>query len=315
MRLALADLLCQSCGGYVHPFFDRCPGCAAPRPSRYAELLGGSDLGAATMAADPTVTQAAADSIRRASILLALRGVMSGGQSQPAPDTHESVDAAQMIDYVGGRMSYRTCGVLEDPATPIDAVIHAADGALVLNAARGGRTLASVPAPAILGAFTGTGKTRGAPPWDGTWIDGERMPTTPGAPRGDLLVIHVADRTASSFSIANPAGIFGARARIDHYEELARWIGLFAVAHAEARWQQIGVAAYAAELGLTPAAVLDVGRSRPDTTRRELAAAPSVPGTAPTAREALLQLEDLRAGGLVSEAEYDAKRREILQRI
>ncbi len=120
-------------------------------------------------------------------------------------------------------------------------------------------------------------------------------------PRGDLLVIHATDLGAASFSIANPSGFFAARARPDHYEELARWIGLFAIAHAEARWQEIGVAAYAAELGLTPAAVLDV-RSAGARTQPAGNSQPRRPYPEPrsTAREALLQLEELRAGGLVT---------------
>ena len=315
MRLALADLLCQSCGGYVHPFFDRCPACGAPRPSRYGELLDGSDLGAASMAADPALTKAATDSIRRATTLLALRGMGSRAGLGVDPEVEESVDAAQMIDFVGGRMTYRVFGLLDDPATPIGAGIHVAAGALVLNATHGGRTLASVPAPTILGAFAGSSKTRGTLPWDGTWMDGARMPTAPGVPPGDLLVIHAADRVACAFSIANPSGIFGTRARVDHYEELARWIGLLAITHSEARWQEIGVAPYAAELGLVPAARLDVASGRADATRREAATPPAVREAASTARQAMLELEELRAAGLITQPEYDMKRREILQRL
>jgi hypothetical protein len=315
MRLALADLLCQSCGGYVHPFFDRCPACGAPRPSHLEELLEGSDLGAAAMAADPAVTKAAADSIRRTTTLLALRGMGSRAGLQAEPDEDESVDAAQMIDFVGGKMTYRVFGVLEDPATPIGAGIHVAAGALVLNATHGGGTLASVAAATILGAFPGSSKTRGALPWDGTWIEGARIPTRPGVPRGDLLVIHATDRVAAAFSIANPSGIFGTRARVDHYEELARWIGLLAIVHAEARWQEIGVAPYAAELGLVSAVRLDVTSGRADATRREDGTPPAVREPASTARQAMLELEELRAAGLITQQEYDIKRREILQRL
>ncbi len=312
MPLALADLLCQSCDGYVHPFFDRCPGCGARRPSRYAEVLQGADLAAESMAGDPTVTAAATQSIRRITIMLALRRSVS---SQPVPELAKAVDAAQMIDYVGGGLSYRALGVLEDPATPIDARIRAASGALVLSATRGDRTLVSVPAATILGASPGSGKTRGAPPWDGTWIEGAQIPTTPGVLRGDLLVTYATDRGAGSFSIANPSGLFASRARRDHYEELARWIGLLAIVRAEARWQEIGVAAYAAELGLVPAAELDVTTERADTTRQEGRTTMAVRGAPSTAREALLELEELRATGLITQPEYDFKRREILQRL
>ncbi len=249
MRLALADLLCQSCGGYVHPFFDRCPACGSLRPS-HAELLDGSDLGAASMAADPAVTKAAADSIRRTTTLLALRGMGSRAGLGADPETDESVDAAQMIDFVGGMMTYRVFGLLEDPATPIGAGIHVAAGALVLNATRGGRHWLRFRRQRSWAPSRAAARRGG--PCRATGHGGKERGCRRGRAcrPGDLLVIHAADRVASAFSIANPSGIFGTRARVDHYEELARWIGLLAITHAEARWQEIGAAPYAAELGL-----------------------------------------------------------------
>ncbi len=61
MLLALADLTCETCGGYVHPFLDRCPGCDAQRRSHYEALLADPALDANAVARDPAVVQAAAD--------------------------------------------------------------------------------------------------------------------------------------------------------------------------------------------------------------------------------------------------------------
>ena len=300
MQLALPDVMCETCLGYVHPFLDRCPGCGTRRASHYAEVLGGADLGASSMPGDPAVTAAAAESIRRTTTLRALHGGWFQGRSQTGPEVAGAVDAAGMIEFVGGALTYRARAASRQPQTPIDARIRVVADALILSAARDGRTFASVPAAAILGACPGGGRTRGARPWDGTWMDGQTLPTISVVPPGDLLVVHAADRRASSFSLANPSGFFANRPARSHYEELARWIGLLAVTRAERRWREIGVAGYAAELGLVTAA-------EPGTT--------PAAQEAPTAREALLELEELRGGELITQAEYDEKRKAILRRL
>ncbi len=315
MQLALADLMCETCLGYVHPFFDRCPGCGTRRQSHYADVLGGADVGAASMPGDPAVIAAAAESIRRATVLRALHGALLRGSSQPEPAIAGVVDAAGMIDFVGGRTTYRARGVSGQPQASTDARIRVVADALILSAARDGRTLASVPVARILGACPGGGTTRGAQPWDGTWMDGARVSTISVVPPGDLVIFHATDRGASSFSISNPSGFFANRPARSHYEELARWIGLLAITQTAMRWREIGVAGYAAELGLVAAA--RPGPDRPpaaDAGRRDSGTTPAA-REEPTAREAMLQLEELRVAGLITEAEYEEKRRAILQRL
>ena len=315
MRLALADLLCQSCNGYVHPFFDRCPGCGARRVSWYGDVLNGADLGAADMAQDPVVTTAATDTIRRTMILVALHGALSRGRLVAEPNVADAVDAAQMIDFLGAGLTYRARGVPAEPATPIDARLRVLGDALVLSATQGGRTLASVPAATILGACPGGGRRRANASWDGTWIEGARIPTTPGVPPGELLMIHATDRGASSLSIANPSGLFANRPSPAHYEELARWIGLLAIVHSETRWQRIGVATYAAELGLT-ASGPDRGLSgRTDAALQGSPTTSAAREATSTAHDAMLELEQLRAADLITQQEYEDKRREVLRRL
>jgi hypothetical protein len=60
---------------------------------------------------------------------------------------------------------------------------------------------------------------------------------------------------------------------------------------------------------------LDVTSGRADATRREDGTPPAVREPASTARQAMLELEELRAAGLITQQEYDIKRREILQRL
>jgi len=102
-------------------------------------------------------------------------------------------------------------------------------------------------------------------------------------------------------TVANRRGLLASRARDDHFEALAQWLGVLAAAAAERRWTEVGLPAYLAELG--PAAG---GPAAP--------VAPPV--AAPSSIQAtLVELEGLRAAGLVAEDEYAAKRREILARL
>ena len=104
--------------------------------------------------------------------------------------------------------------------------------------------------------------------------------------------------------MANRRGLLASRARDDHFEALAQWLGVLAAAAAERRWTEVGLPAYLAELG--PAAG---GTAAGGTAGSPLVAAPS------SIQATLVELEGLRAAGLVAEDEYVAKRREILARL
>lgn len=311
MLLALADLTCETCGGYVHPFLDRCPGCDAQRRSHYEALLADPALDANAVARDPAVVQAAAESIRRATLTSTRRGLGSRQAGRPDLDTAGVVDAAAMIDYVCDGFTYRLRGVAEDSATPIDGAIRTAPDALLLSTARSHRTLAAIPSWSILGACPRSSANRPSPDWNSVSFRGSPVSAVAGVARGDLVVIHATGQGIAAFSVANPSGLFATRATPAHYEEVARWIGLFAIIASEARWRDRGVARHAEELDLLP----DAG---PGSVPSGDEGSPA-PGTASpagrTVREALAELEELRASGLVTDTEYDQKRREILRRL
>jgi hypothetical protein len=309
--VTLADLTCETCGSYVHPFLDRCPGCDARRRSYYEALLADPTLDTHALAGDPAVVQAAAESLRRATLTSTRRGLGSRQATRPDLESAGVVDAAAMIDYACDGLTYRLRGVAEAQAAPIDGAIRAAPDALVLSTARGHRTLAGVPAWSILGACPRSAVNRRSPDWNGVSFRGSPVPAVAGVARGDLLVIHASGQGIAAFSLANPSGLFATRATPAHYEEVARWIGLFSITAAEARWHARGVAPYAGELGLLP----DAGRESVLPGKEGSPPQGSASPPARTVREALAELEGLRAGGLVTDAEYDQKRREILRRL
>ncbi len=264
------------------------------------------------MRRDPAVVALAAQTIRRVTTLAALHGAWMRGRAGMGPVVDESVDAGRMIDFVTDGVTYRARGAPESPMAAIDAEVRVVDDALVLSAARGGRTLASIPAATILAASP-VGRGRRSVAWDGTWAEGMRMRVAPDLPPGDLLVTYAADRCASRVSIGNPSGLFANRPGAAHYEEIARWIALLAVAHAEARWTSTGVPGYAAELGLVEGG--PVGASTREVDRGGDAPDATAPGVTTSVREAMLQLEELRGAGLITEQEYEVKRSEVLRRL
>ncbi len=140
-----------------------------------------------------------------------------------------------------------------------------------------------------------------------------------------LALIRASDGRKGTLTVHGPGGVVAIRnrsgftvskARADHYRTLASWLAILAAGAAERRWTEIGVERHAAELGLVPA--------RPDTPAAPAEVAGPGTATGPRAsdesrassvREALRELEALRADGLVSEAEYAGKRRDILDRL
>jgi hypothetical protein len=127
-------------------------------------------------------------------------------------------------------------------------------------------------------------------------------------------------------TVSNRRGLLASKARDEHYENLARWLGVLAAAAAEHRWIEIGLPSYLAELGLAaggpdasaaaPSPVID--RTSPSFATGPIAAAsgPPLAMPAPSSIQAsLVELEGLRTAGLVGADEYAEKRREILARL
>ena len=150
-------------------------------------------------------------------------------------------------------------------------------------------------------------RARALPGWAGIVFEGIRALPRPAIPVGSLLVTYAAgDGTFRQLSIANRTSLLATRARSDHFPTLGYWLGILAAIEAEARWLEVGVAAYAAELGLRAAP--------PPAASPKGAGEPAVPGGS-SVRAALEELDGIRAAGLMTDEEYQAKRREILARL
>jgi hypothetical protein len=336
MQLVADDLLCTSCQGYVHLFLSCCPACGTERVGRFGAAVATGSLGARALLGDEATAHAARSSVIQYSL-----------RSRGAPETD---DLASAFEIVAGSIQYHASVAADAPtpalpagSTTLDgANVRLAQGTLQVRAGTSGRAIAEVPLGGILAA---TPIVKGAPAaaaWAGVTLGSRRLLPQRLLPAGDLLVTFSGAGGPGQLALANRRSLLAPKARPDHYGTLALWLGMLAAATAEDRWQAVGPAAYAAELGLgdpvgdetTPAAeaastagagaegAIGGATAIPQTAAASsdrpvaapassAAASPQVPGV----RAALEELEDLRAAGLVTAEEYEAKRREILARL
>jgi hypothetical protein len=290
MHHDLGDVLCRACGSYAHPFLEACPVCGMARPSRYQAATAAPDQGFAALPSDPRVVREVAEVVLRYSLKYT---------GSPA-----TAHVQQGLGTVADALAYRL-RVGGNPAAGSDRVhLEIGEADLVVRERNPAREKARVPLDTIL-AVSPAVRGRRADTWAGLAFEDRRERASPPPVDGDLVIAHATPTGLARIALANPTGLLATRARPDHYAILTRWIGIAAAAAAERRWTAVGTGRHAHELGL--AAAPPGGWPAPVTE------APA-PGPASVA-DALRLLEELRATGLVSDGEYVAKRREILDRI
>ena len=274
MWLTLDDLRCPQCRAFVHPLLDACPACGAARPSRRQEAAAGQ-IGAVRLAEAPETQRVARN--------LTVRYTMKVNAIGDAAADATLVDA---VAHLADALTYRIAG--DAVPTTDDAALALRGGGLVAQVRASGALLAEIPLSAIVGTVARHGEVTLHYAADPTAGAAARLAGSPSA-AGPLRL-----------TVANRRGLLASRARDDHFEALAQWLGVLAAAAAERRWTEVGLPAYLAELG--PAA------GGP-------AESPPPVGASSSIQATLVELEGLRAAGLVAEDEYAAKRREILARL
>ena len=284
------ELFCPRCTSYVHPFLDACPVCGIARTSLYEAATVAPDQGLASLPSNPRVAQDVSEVVLRYFIKL--------NSASPTASLREGLVS------VADALSYRV-GVGGDPGAGADrghVEIGMAD--FVVRERNPARERLRFPLAAIV-AISPAVKGRRADTWAGLAFGELRTAAVLPPLDGDLVIAHAAPAGVERVALANNSGLFAPRARPDHYAILGRWLGIVAAGAAEQRWMDAGPGRHAHELGLM-AAPTD-GRPGP---------ADDAPAAGqPTVLEAMRLLEELRSAGLVSDDEYAAKRREILDRI
>jgi hypothetical protein len=284
MWLTLDDVRCSQCGALVHPLLDACPTCGAPRPSRRQEAAAGP-IGAVRLAEAPETQRVARN--------LTMRYTMKVNALGRSAADATLVDA---VAHLADALTYRMAG--DAVPTTDNAALSLRDGSLIAQSRPSGALLAEIPLAAIVGTAARHGEVTlyyAAGPTAGAAAG-------PAGSPGDARPLRL--------TVANRRGLLVSRARDDHFEALAQWLGVLAAAAAERRWTEIGLPAYLAELG--PAA----GGPAPVAGDAPVAVTATPPVAASSSIQAsLVELEGLRTAGLVAEDEYAEKRREILARL
>lgn len=318
MDLTLADLGCSACSSYVHPFLDRCPGCGLARESNYRKALADGP-GLPSLLDDERLQRAAHDAAMKRALLAfrsgGIAGAMSGfGGRQSSPTTPEELE--ELTDAVASSVTYRGAG-LPGAHDSTELSLHAARGALRV-ADQQGHVLVVVDPTLVMAATPIPRGTRGLAHWSGISFEGLVELRTPAVDGDGLLLTWRSLSGYSQLTLGNRRGMFASKGRTGHYEDLARWLGVLAAIVAEARWREIGAEAYAVELGLKVAPQGGVRLGSSAAGAASAGGGSSAAGTSAagdSARERLAELEALRVEGLVTEAEYAQKRREILDRL
>jgi hypothetical protein len=291
MNHDLGAIICAGCGSYAHPFLEACPVCGAERPSLYDAATAAPDQGFAALPSDPRVAREVTEVVLRYSLKF---------NASPGP-----AGLLEGLGTVGDALSYRL-RVGGNPAAGSDrAHLEVGEADLVVGERHPARERVRIPLDAIL-AVSAAGRGRRADAWAVLAFEDRVEQTSPPALDGDLVAAHATSEGLGRIALGNRTGLLAARARSDHYAILVRWIGIVAAAAAERRWTAVGTLRHAHELGLAAAPV--GGWPAP-------VAGDAVATGAASVTDALRLLEELRGAGLLSDGEYAAKRREVLDRI
>jgi hypothetical protein len=318
----LDDLACPTCGGYAHPFLDACPACGTARGARYEDAVARGELGYGKVLEDPRLER----QVREVVLRYSLKSAPGEGAAQLRAGLGMILDA----------LPYAVRVVGPGAATSGRANVELAADELVVGERSPSREVVRVPLESVLAVRART-EDRPAGAWTGLEAFGRQDHGRPPDVDGDLVLSYAAGDGLGRLSLANRRGLTAVRARPDHYAIVARTLGVFAAAAAEARWVAVGAERHAVELGLAPPldpAAATAGPPRtssfPGPTSGTPGSGASAAGPAPASpaaaagdrddaggaiADALATLEALRARGLVTESEYAEKRREILARL
>jgi hypothetical protein len=294
------ELLCPACGSYAHPFLEACPVCGGERASCYEAATAAPDQGLCALVSDSRVLRDVEQVV--------LRYTLGRGGATVTTDLHVGLTA------VAGSVDYRVRVGGAPGAETERGYVEITESDLIVRDRTVSRERVRVPLEAILAVSPAVRNLR-ADAWASLAFDGRREPSSLPPLDGDLVVAHATPTGFARFSLANRRGLLSPRARPDHYTILARWIAIAAAAAAERRWTAVGPRRHAEELGMAtappggwPATAAEVPAAGPGAVTGPAAGPASV-------ADALRLLDELRAARLVSDEEYAAKRREVLDRI
>lgn len=308
---------CRGCEAYVHHLLKHCPLCGSEQlpsaewlePPESESLDGLPDsldaLGAWLMeradaesvgSALRTVQDASSD--RPEDMPRVIRAYCAQLEADGASPAWEGLIADRHVrgfepssQAMLSRLKYRYLGGLPGHPNEADVVVTGRSGSVVLTDASTTREMIQLPASRVLSA---SAFIEDVPVLKSTvGFAFENVVSFPHATTkgGGLLVLFATGAGTSSFAIGNRSGLFATGGKPEFYFGMVEVISAWLHFAARAQEAQRGTAGYARELGLR---MEESHTSEPALARR------------------LQELGELFSSGLITEGEYDAKRREIL---
>jgi hypothetical protein len=280
--LHAVEITCPSCGSYIHRFLDRCIWCGWRRVPAYMDLTPGPQptveyLPRRAIDLVPWLVKHRVNEDRIRACIAEMDGLDE--RDPGAPDVVASLALAQIPNAAGERstgpylaavgkmfadktarmhlrtmlrkIGYRYLGGLSDALEPFDATLDYRDGALIL-ARSSGHAAATVTAERIIGAHSQLHETGGGSSFGISFGHVLYFPDFSFL-GGALSVVFVDDRGAlHEFSVGNRDGGWSTKkGKPDFYVGVVQLLASWANMGAFARQAEIGLPAYARELGLS----------------------------------------------------------------
>lgn len=325
------DARCAMCRSYVHRYLDRCPVCGDTRSSAFEQAVDEWQA----FAFDPGSAEAdGASSSTPSPALVAARDEATRAFAEAEARFRRS-----------GQLVLRYEGGLPGIPTSHDVKVALVNGQLEVRDERAGRLLMTFDPGDVLAAIPSAGRRPAADAWSNVFTSGVAPAGSGAIWGGAFTVVFVHDGAGVQFGLANRPGFFTTKARADYFLGLAREFADLCDAAARHRELVDGPMRYAHSIGLraanesvvtragaSPGAPSDAARAdaaRADAATADVATADVAPSSAATAdvaaprpaapgsrtlAELLEQLEAAFRAGLITAAERDAKRQEILRR-
>ncbi len=349
--LLFVDPVCRGCRSYVHRYIERCPACGAARAGGFeAALFDWRALEEAGPAASHTSRGGQAESQfgRLGAPFLpdeasqALDAPPGTGPASPATasPTADALAGARrdLQDAVArfkraGQLALRYEGGIPGTSGGADVRLTYGDGAIRLADERTKRLVATFDPAAILAAIPSAKRSPVDNGWRGMLGAGTAGNLVWG---GHFTIAAMSDYGVVQVGLANPPGFFATHARNDYFVGLAAEFADLCSAAARVRELDGGPIRYARAIGLArspavePAAWEAAAPTAPSVARftspsdspgGAAAGKPTSAGRPPegaaagqTLSDRLAQLDEAFRSGLISAAERDAKREEILRR-